>query len=147
MAFSEVYTGLQQGAIDGLYTTSSNFVPQKFVEVTDYHTKLTITNCGMTLLFNLDFLNSLPEDLQEAIRTAGKMTEEYCRDVVGPETRNSTYEKIAAAGVEINEVSDEQYERFVKLVEDYCYDDLREMIGEERWDFCINWLEEYRANQ
>jgi len=147
MAFSEVYTGLQQGAVDGLYTTSSNFVPQKFVEVTDYHTKLTITNCGMTLLFNMDFLNSLPADLQEAIATAGKMTEEYCRDVVGPETRESTYEKIAAAGVEINEVTDEQYQVFADLVADYCYDDLREMIGADKWDFCVEWLENYRANQ
>lgn len=147
MAFSEVYTGLQQGAIDGLYTTSSNFVPQKFVEVTDYHTRLTVTNCGMTLLFNLDFLNSLPADLQEAIATAGEMTEKQCREVVGPETRESTYEKIAAAGVEINEVSDEQYQVFADLVADYCYDDLREMIGAEKWDYCVEWLENYRANQ
>ena len=147
MAFSEVYTGLQQGAIDGVYTTSSNFVPQKFVEVTDYHTKLTVTNCGMTLLFNLDFLNSLPADLQEAIETAGKMTEEYTRNVVGPEIRNSTYEKIAAAGVEINEVTDEQYQVFANLVADYCYEDLREMIGADKWDQCVDWLKNYRANQ
>jgi len=147
MAFSEVYTGLQQGAVDGLYTTSSNFVPQKFVEVTDYHTKLPITNCGMTLLFNQEFLNSLPADLQEAIETAGKKTEEYCRDVVGPETRNSTYEEIEAAGVEINELTDEQYQAFADLVADYCYDDLREMIGADDWDYCVDWLENYRANQ
>ncbi len=147
MAFSEVYTGLQQGAVDGLYTTSSNFVPQKFVEVTNYHTKLPITNCGMTLLFNLEFLESLPEDLQEAIETAGKKTEEYCRDVVGPETRNSTYEEIAAAGVEISELTDEQYQAFADLVADYCYEDLREMIGADMWDYCVDWLEDYRANQ
>jgi TRAP-type C4-dicarboxylate transport system substrate-binding protein len=147
MAFSEVYTGLQQGAVDGLYTTSSNFVPQKFVEVTKYHTKLTVTNCGMTLLFNLDFLNSLPQDLQDAIATAGKKTEEHCRNVVGPETRDKTYADIAAAGVEINEVSDEQYQVFVDTVADYCYDELRELIGADKWDFCVEWLENYRANQ
>lgn len=146
MAFSEVYTGLQQGAVDGLYTTSSNFVPQKFVEVTKYHTKLTVTNCGMTLLFNLDFLNSLPADLQEAIQTAGKMTEEYCRDVVSPEIKASTYENIAAAGVEINELTDEQYQAFVELVAAYCYDDLRELIGAEKWDYAVEWLENYRTN-
>jgi len=147
MAFSEVYTGLQQGAVDGLYTTSSNFVPQKFVEVTDYHTKMSITNCGMTLLFNVEYLNSLPADVQEAIEKAGKMTEDYCREVVGPETRNKTYEEIAAAGVEINEVSDEQYQEFVKVVSDYCYDDLRETIGADVWDDCVAWLESYRADQ
>lgn len=145
MNFSEVYSGLQQGAIDGLYTTSSNFVPQNFTEVTEYHTKLTVTNCGMTLMFNLDFLESLPADLQEAIATAGAATEAYCRDVVGPETRESTYEDIAAAGVEINELTDEQYQAFADVVADYCYDDLREQIGADMWDYCVAWLEEYRA--
>jgi TRAP-type C4-dicarboxylate transport system substrate-binding protein len=147
MSFSEVYTGLQQGAIDGLYTTSSNFVPQKFVEVTNYHTRLTVTNCGMTMLFNMEFLNNLPSDVQEAIKTAGKKTEEYCRDVIGPDTRKNTYEEIAAAGVEINELTEEQYQVFADLVADYCYDDLREMIGADKWDYCVDWLEKHRANQ
>lgn len=145
MNFSEVYTGISQGAIDGLYTTTSNFVPQKFAEVCNYHTKLTITNLGMTLMFNLDKLNSLPSDLQDAIHEAAMKTEEYCRDVLGPETRTSVYDEIAAAGVEINEVSEEQYQVFVDRVEDYCYDELREEIGPEMWDQCVNWLEEYRA--
>jgi TRAP-type C4-dicarboxylate transport system substrate-binding protein len=97
------------------------------------------------MLFNMDFLNSLPEDLQEAIAVAGKMTEDYCRTVVGPETREGTYEQIAAAGVEINELTEEQYQVFADLVADYCYDDLREMIGADKWDFCVEWLEDYRA--
>ena len=147
MNFSEVYTGISQGAIDGLYTTTSNFVPQKFTEVCKYHTKLTITNLGMTLMFNLDSLNSLPADLQEAIYEAGAATEEYCRTVVGPETRESVYDEIAAAGVEINEVTDEQYQVFVDLIEEYCYDELREEIGPEIWDQCVTWIEEYRAAQ
>lgn len=145
MAFSEVYTGVQQGALDGLYTTTSNFVPQKFTEVCDYHTKLTITNLGMTLMFNQAKLDSLPDDLQVAIAEAGKLTEKYCREVVSPETKEKTYTDIAAAGVEINEVSEEQYQVFAKLIEDYCYAGLREEIGPEMWDQCVEWLAAYRA--
>lgn len=146
MAFSEVYTGVQQGALDGLYTTTSNFVPQKFTEVCKYHTKLTITNLGMTLMFNQTKLDSLPADLQAAIMEAGKLTEQYCREVVSPETKEKTYQEIADAGVEINEVTDEQYQAFADLIEDYCYDELREEIGPEMWDTCVKWLENYRAN-
>ena len=145
MAFSEVYTGVQQGAIDGLYTTTSNFVPQKFTEVCKYHTKLTITNLGMTMLFNLDTLNSYPQDLQDAMKEAGKRTEKYCQEVVSPDTKTKTYDDIAAAGVEINEVTEEQYQVFADQVSDYCYEKLREDVGSELWDKCINWLEEYRA--
>lgn len=147
MAFSEVYTGVQQGAIDGLYTTTSNFVPQKFTEVCDYHTKLTITNLGMTLMFNANKFDSLPADLQEAMLKAGQLTEQYCHDVVSPRTKAKTYEEIAAAGVEINEVTDAQYRVFADLVADYCYGDLREEIGAGMWDQCVAWLEDYRANR
>lgn len=145
MAFSEVYTGVQQGAIDGLYTTSSNFVPQKFTEVCKYHTKMAITNLGMTMIFNLDSLNSYPQDLQDALYEAATKTEQYCREVVSPETKAKTYADIEAAGVEIDEVSEEQYQVFVDLVSDYCYEDLREDVGPELWDSCVKWLEEYRA--
>lgn len=145
MAFSEVYTGVQQGAIDGLYTTTSNFVPQKFVEVCKYHTKMTITNLGMTLIWNLDKLNSYPQELQDAISKAAKATEDYCRNDLGPKTAENAYKEIAAAGVEINEVTPEQYQVFVDLVADYCYDDLREEIGADLWDHCMDWLKEYRS--
>ena len=147
MAFSEVYSGIQQGACDGLYTTVSNFVPQKFVEVCKYHTKLTITNLGMCMLFNLDTLNSYPQDVRDAIIEAGKLTEQYCKETLSPQTKENAYKEIEAAGVEINEVTGEEYDEFVKTVQDYCYEDLRKEVGEELWDFCINWLEEYRAAQ
>ena len=145
LAFSELYTG-QQGAVDGVYTTASNYVPQKLVEVCKYHTKMEITSLGMTMMFSLNSLNSYPQDVQDALFEAGKLTENYCQEVVSPETRAKTYDAIAAAGVEINEVTDEQYEVFVKKVEDYCYDDLREEVGPELWDFCVDWLKEYRAS-
>lgn len=146
LAFSELYSGLQQGAIDGVYTTTSNYVPQKLVEVCKYHTKLEITSLGMTMMFSLSSLNSYPQDVQDALFEAGKLTEKYCQEVVSPETKAKTYDEIAAAGVEINDVTDEQYEVFVKCVEDYCYNDLREEVGAELWDFCVEWLKEYRAN-
>ena len=60
LAFSELYSGLQQGAIDGVYTTASNYVSQKLVEVCKYHTKLEITSLGMTMMFSLSSLNSYP---------------------------------------------------------------------------------------
>lgn len=145
MAFSEVYTGVQQGAIDGLYTTTSNFVPQKFVEVCEYHTKMTITNLGMTLIWNLEKLDSYPQELQDAIKTAAAATETYCREDLGPKTAESAYDQIAAAGVKINEVTPEQYQVFADLIADYCYDDLRDEVGADLWDYCMDWLKEYRS--
>ena len=145
MAFSEVYTSLQQGAIDGTYTTTSSFVADKLCEVTKYHTKMSITNLGMTLIWNLKSLESYPQDLRDALAEAAKRTEEYCQKVVSPEVKESVYAEIEAEGVEVNEVSEEDYQRFVEKVEAYCYDKMREDIGAEVWDQCVEWLKEYRA--
>ena len=145
MAFSEVYTSLQQGAIDGVYTTTSSFVADKLCEVTKYHTKMNITNLGMTLIWNLDKLESYPQDLQDALAEAAQRTEKHCQEVVSPELKKSIYADIEAAGVQISEVSEEDYQRFVDIVEEYCYDKMREDIGPDMWDKCVEWLEEYRA--
>ena len=53
--------------------------------------------------------------------------------------------ELEAEGVEVNEVSEADYQRCVEQVEAYCYDKMREDIGAEVWDQCTQWLEEYRA--
>lgn len=146
MPMSELYTSLEQGTIDGSYTTTSNFPTQKLTEVMSYHTKMTITNVGMGLIFNLDKLNSLPQDLQDALHEAGMETEKYCRETLSPTVKERVYDEIAAAGVEVNEVAPDQYQRFVDITAEYCYDELREEIGPS-WDYCVEWLENYRANK
>lgn len=145
MSFSEVYTSLQQGAIDGTYTTTSSFVPDKLVEVTKYHTKMSVTNLGMTLVWSLKSLESYPQDLQDALAEAAQRTEKHCQEVVGPENKAKVYDEIASYGVEILEVSDEDYERFRQIVGDHCFDKLRGEIGADIWDECTQWIEEYRA--
>ena len=106
---------------------------------------MSITNLGMTLIWNLKSLESYPQDLRDALAEAAKRTEEYCQKVVSPEVKESVYAEIEAEGVEVNEVSEEDYQRFVEKVEAYCYDKMRGDIGAEVWDQCVEWLKEYRA--
>ena len=70
MPFSEVYSGLQQGVIDGQENTISNIYTKKFYEVQKY---LTITNhgyLGYLVVMSDKFWNSLPADLQAHVTTA-----------------------------------------------------------------------------
>ena len=72
MPFSEVYSGLQQGVIDGQENTNSNMYTKKFHEVQKY---LTITNhgyLGYLVVMSEKFWNSLPKDLQNAVQIAMK---------------------------------------------------------------------------
>ena len=72
MPFSEVYSGLQQGVIDGQENTNSNIFTKKFFEVQKY---MTLTNhgyLGYLVVMSKKFWNSLPADLQAATKQAMK---------------------------------------------------------------------------
>ncbi len=67
MPFSEVYSGLQQGVIDGQENTNSNIFTKKFHEVQKH---LTLTNhgyLGYLVVMSKKFWKSLPKDLQKNV--------------------------------------------------------------------------------
>ena len=80
MPFSEVYSGLQQGVIDGQENTISNIYTKKFHEVQKH---LSITNhgyLGYLVVMSKKFWTSLPKDLQENVAQAmNEATEEERR--------------------------------------------------------------------
>ena len=145
MPLAEVFTGLQQGTIDGSYTTSSNFYPQGQTDVLNYYTNMPITQVGMGLIFSLDSLASFPQDLQDALFEAGRQMEDHALNVVSPEVRAQVHQDLAGAGVQIIEVSPEDHQRFVSYTEERIYAALREEIGADLWDFAVEWLEEFRS--
>ncbi len=70
MPFSEVYSGLQQGVIDGQENTISNIYTKKFYEVQKH---LSITNhgyLGYLVVMSKKFWNKLPKDLQAKVAQA-----------------------------------------------------------------------------
>lgn len=72
MPFSEVYSGLQQGVIDGQENTNSNIYTKKFHEVQKH---LSITNhgyLGYLVVMSKKFWNKLPADLQANVKQAMK---------------------------------------------------------------------------
>ena len=72
MPFSEVYSGLQQGVIDGQENTNSNIYTKKFHEVQNY---MTLTNhgyLGYLVVMSEKFWNSLTPQLQASVQQAMK---------------------------------------------------------------------------
>jgi C4-dicarboxylate-binding protein DctP len=72
MPFSEVYSGLQQGVIDGQENTLSNIYTKKFYEV---QTDLSITNhgyLGYLVVMSKKFWNKLPDNLKANVKQAMK---------------------------------------------------------------------------
>ncbi len=79
LPFSEVYTALEQGVIDGQENTWFNSYSQKFFEVQKYITETNHGYLGYLLLTSQKFWDSLPPDLQAVLSEAAEKTTEYER--------------------------------------------------------------------
>ncbi len=79
MAFGEVFTALQQGAIDGEENAYNNITSMKFQEVQKYVTETGHFYDVTAFLINPDFFNKLPKDIQDAVKKAARTATEYQR--------------------------------------------------------------------
>lgn len=96
MAFSEVYSGLQQGVVDGTENPVSNFYTQKMHEV---QKNLTISNhgyLGYAVVTNKKFWDGLPADIRTALTAAIKEATVFERDIAQKEN-DEALEKVRAA--------------------------------------------------
>ena len=81
MAFSEVYSALQQGVVDGTENPVSNFYTQKMNEV---QKNMTISNhgyLGYAVVTNKQFWDGLPADIRSELTEAMKQATEFERSI------------------------------------------------------------------
>jgi len=120
MPFSEVYSGLQQGVIDGQENTISNIFTKKFHEVQKY---LTITNhgyLGYLVVMSEKFWNSLPADLQknvtQAINEATLKEREYAEELNTKQFSEIKAYAKKTGNIEIINLTDEQKDAWRQAV-------------------------------
>lgn len=77
MAFSEVYTAMQQGTIDGQENPLAIIVGNKFYEVQKYISRTEHIYVPFCVVMNEDKFNSLTEDQQEAVLKAMEEATEF----------------------------------------------------------------------
>ncbi len=97
MAFSEVYTGLQQGVVDGTENPVSNFYTQKMHEVQKHLTISDHGYLGYAVIVNKKFWEGLPADIRAVLEKAMQETTAYERDIAQKEN-DEALEKVRAAG-------------------------------------------------
>lgn len=124
MAFSDVFTALQTGVIDGQENPYAQIASAKFHEVQDY---LSITGHVYTpayLVASERHFSQLPEDVQAKLREAAKEAQDYVYELAA-QLETDLLEEIKAAGVEVNEADKQAfveasapiYEEFAGAVE------------------------------
>ena len=68
--FTDVYTALQQGVVDGTIATFDNIEVEKYAEVLRYLTVANVNSLSYGVLVNKTFWDGLPEDLRQILSDA-----------------------------------------------------------------------------
>ena len=65
--FTDVYTALQQGVVDGTIATFDNIEVEKYAEVLDHLTVANVNSLSYGVLVNKTFWDGLPDDLRQIL--------------------------------------------------------------------------------
>ncbi len=131
MPFSEVYSALEQGVIDGQENTFTNIYTQKFHEVQKY---LTISNhgyLGYAVIFNKEFWNSMPQDLQAKVKEAFDESTRWVRESAVAMNADALAKiKEANPKLKVHELTAEEKAAWIAKM-DVVYDEFKDVIGED----------------
>jgi C4-dicarboxylate-binding protein DctP len=130
LPFSEVYSALQQGTVDGQENTFNNIDTQKYEEVQKY---LTVTNHGRIdylVLTNKEFWDGLPEDIRTALSEA--MTEATVEARNLADSLNADSEKAlrASGKMQVKDLTPDEVKAFQDAMQPV-YDEFGGVIGDE----------------
>lgn len=131
MAFAEVFTGLQQGVIDGQYNPYSNIESQQFYEVQDYLTVANQAYLAYTLVMNDEFFNSLPEDLQQVVTESADAATAYNREIAFEVNREARQVIVDAGTTEFIELTPEERQAFKDEVVPAVWNEYADVIGQD----------------
>jgi TRAP-type transport system periplasmic protein len=130
MASSEIYNAMQTGVLQAANTSSSSFVSYRIYEQVSCYTpagESALWFMYQPLLMNLSTFEGLNEDQQAALLAASANAQAYyLEEAIGEDAASA--EAFAAAGVEIAEMTDEDFAAwraiametsYASFVEDY----------------------------
>lgn len=116
MAFSEVYTALQQGVVDGTENPVSNFYTQKMNEVQKYMTMSNHGYLGYAVIVNKAFWDGLPADVRAALTQAMKEATEYERDIAQKENDEALAKVIEAKTTTVDQLTPAERNEWKKVL-------------------------------
>ncbi|WP_078427313.1 DctP family TRAP transporter solute-binding subunit [Alkalihalobacterium alkalinitrilicum] len=129
MTFSEVFTALQQGTIDGQENPIDVIHSSQLVEVQDYITMWNYSYDPLILGINKDLFDSMSAEDQELFRTLGEEANAY-QIQLAREKESEQIEELKAAGMQFYEPTEAELEAFRQAVE-AVYDKYESVWGAE----------------
>ncbi|MGR5287711.1 TRAP transporter substrate-binding protein [Vibrio maritimus] len=144
MNFGEVYSGLQQGVIDGQENPIAHIYAQRFYEVQDY---VSLTGHVITFyipVMNLEFWHSLSADDQKLITDTMRDAEIYQQEIVAAE-EGKQIEEFKKLGTQVNALSPEQLQLFIDATEPV-REEYKQKLGADVYDEWMSTIKQVAAN-
>jgi len=135
MAYSELFTALQQGTVDAQENSIFLIKTSRFEEVTDYLTLSAHSYCAVPILINKAFFDGLPSDIQTILKDAAVL----CRDKQYEfcDEDNAAALEYLKGAMEVNEITPENRQLFIDAAAPV-YEDAREKLGDELVDMALS---------
>ncbi|OLO42473.1 ABC transporter substrate-binding protein [Alkalihalophilus pseudofirmus] len=140
MAFTELFTALQQGAVDGQENPVATVYLQGFYEVQDHISNTHHIYSPFVFLMGRPFFDTLTEEEQDIVRTAAQEAGQYQREV-NREANAEYLEDLQEAGMTYTEISEEARQEMVDTVQPIL-DKYAERIGQDIVDQVYEAIEE-----
>ena len=132
IAWSEVYSSLEMGTVDGADGPNALFASAQMETVVKYMSTTQHMYTPGVILASKATMDKLPEDLQELVRKVGKEAADQMKQETRT-TQGAAAEQMAANGLQINEVDPAVREELAALCKTV-YEENRDIIGAEFYD-------------
>lgn len=140
IAFSELYTALQQGVADGQENPYETIFLSKFYEVQKYITVVGHIYDLQPIIMSKKFYDGLPQNYQKIVRNAAQIANKYLWYITGKQ--NDTFkQQCEKAGMTINYFSKEEMAKSLE-VNKPLVDQIRNVAGDKLVDEYIAAVEE-----
>jgi TRAP-type C4-dicarboxylate transport system substrate-binding protein len=103
--WTDIYTSLQTGVIDGMEASPDMIYSMKFQEQAKYFSKTYHNASCVFYFFNKEWYESLPGDLQTIVMDTAKKAAAY-QNKIDLEAQEASMQKLIDEGVMVNEVND-----------------------------------------
>ncbi len=110
LPLGDMYASLQQGVIDGAENPLPVLAASKTHEVAKHLTLTGHTKIISPWVTGTDFMNSLPENLKEILRSTGEEAGEYAKEILAAEEAR-VLQDFKDQGVIINEIDQEPFKK------------------------------------
>ena len=116
--FSELYTALEKGLCDAQDNGPLNTFANKFYEAAPYYTYLQQAYSITFDVINKSLYESLPADIQDALKQAGQEAQDYVNDIIQGGYADDILQQMRDAGVNVitkEDIDPADYERFREM--------------------------------